>query len=352
MLDLLLSQIIFFPAALLCFLPMRNKLRFSPLKTTWIVGLSLSAATLFFSWLGARVAFIGSTNEDILLLILFPLFFVAYQLCVKAPARQTLAVFLAVVSLLSILTRITSRLYHVLTGSNPIGTRYETVLITISILASILLTHMFAKYGSLLIDRLDVPNVWYATIVFSATVFAFSMLLKPILEDPTIGKASSVFALLSQIVLLLFWFAMCVMFYFAVKDLMSLPEDHPCFSIIHIQNNRCYFRVFFSKCFYEIVFSGEDMGGCYQHQKNLSCCVSGSYQNVTQEAVSGIFIVGLHLERFHQAGYGIHNSVCDLVFDQAMIHPNHPVGISFINPGKTVSFFVTRHNTVNFIAIV
>lgn len=221
MLHLLSSQIVFFPAALLCFLPMQNKLRFSRFKTTWIVSLSLIAAILFCSWLGYRFSLIGNTNEDILLMLLFPLFFVAYILCVKAPLRQSLAVFSAVVSLLSILTRITSHLYNVLTGSYPIGTQYEIVLIAVSILVTGLLSHIFAKYGSYLIDRLDVSGIWYATIVFSTTVFAFSMLLKPILEDPTIGKASSIYALLSQIVLLLFWFAMSVMFYLAIKELLK-----------------------------------------------------------------------------------------------------------------------------------
>lgn len=221
MLDLLLSQLVFFPAALLCFLPMKNKLRFTRLKTALIVGLSLSAAIPFFSWLGYRFDLIKNTSEDVLMLILFPLFFAAYLLCVKAPVRQSLTVFFAVVSLLSILTRITSRLYHVMTGSYPVGTRYEIVLITICILTAILLTHMFLEYGSYLIDRLDVSSVWYATIVFSVTLFVFSMLLKPILEDPTTGKTSRIYALLSQIVLLLFWLAMVAMFYFAVKGLLK-----------------------------------------------------------------------------------------------------------------------------------
>ena len=223
MLNLFLSQIVFFPAALLCFLPMRNKLRFSRLKTACIVVPTLLAAVTLFSWLG-EFTLIRNIHEDILLVILFPLFLIAYYLCVKAPINQILSVFFAVVSLFSILTRITSRLYNVLTDSSPVGNRYQIVLIAVSFAAVAVLGYMFSKYGSFLIDRVDVPSVWYATIVFSTTVFVFSMLIKPIVEDPDIGKASKIYALLSQIVLLLFWLTMSVLFYLAVSELLRVKR--------------------------------------------------------------------------------------------------------------------------------
>ncbi len=221
MLELWLSQVVFFPAALLCFLPMKNKLRFSRRRTALIVLVTLIVATAFFAWIGNRFNLMETVGEDALALMLFPMFFVAFHCFVKAPLSQTLAVFFAVVSMLSILTRITSRLYHVLTGSHPVGTQYVSVSIAVIVAASVVLWHMFSEYGSFLIDRMEVTSVWRTTIVFTVTLFTFSMLLKPIVEDPNIDRKLSINALLSQAVLLAFWFAMCVAFYFSIKELMK-----------------------------------------------------------------------------------------------------------------------------------
>ena len=64
-----------------------------------------------------------------------------------------------------------------------------------------------------------------------------------------------------------------------------------------------------SKGFHKIILSGENVVGRYQDHQDLAGCMSGPYQDVSQKSIAGIFIIGFHLKRFHQAGDGIHNLI-------------------------------------------
>ncbi|MBQ4396289.1 MAG: sensor histidine kinase [Clostridia bacterium] len=218
-----LSYLVFFPAAVLCFLPMAHQLRYSRLRTLLMgVGL-ITAASAVGVWLTRWL----NTDDNDLLLPLLMFFFVLYHHSLKVHISKSLAVFCACTAFLSILSNgaICFDAYlDILPTVNTDSWDGRLFQISVGWAAVLLLARPYIKYGSMLIDRTEQPRIWYATILFSATVFAVNMLLLPVeyavIEQPELR----IYMVLVLIALLILWLLMQDIFFLIVSGILNAAE--------------------------------------------------------------------------------------------------------------------------------
>ena len=217
MIKIMLAQMFIFPAALLCYLPMKNRLRFGWRPTAAIVASALLTADVFAAWLRNRFVF----NPNLLLLLLIPLFLVMYHFTLRVRFCQSLAVFSSVASLYMIITNCVFSLTFVLAGYLSSRLEYQIMMCLVCLPVSALLFYPAAKYGSFVVENLSYANVWHTAVVLSACIFANGILIKPVVKAPEKAEALDLSTFASQLVLLAFWLLLHVLFYFCVKALME-----------------------------------------------------------------------------------------------------------------------------------
>ena len=83
---------------------------------------------------------------------------------------------------------------------------------------------------------------------------------------------------------------------FTVQYSFFFAKNHTCLLIIDIQNNRRNLRMKFTKCFYKIVFGWQNRGAKYKNHHHLSTVITGAYQHMAKQSVSGVLIIGLYLK--------------------------------------------------------
>ena len=223
MLIILLSNLVYFPAAALCFFPMKNQMRLSRLKTVLLIVLVLSIIILAAVWLEYRFGL----GENDLILPVFALLFLTYHRVLKVHISKALAVFCVAIAILSILSNLSFCFGALLRQQSRAGTySLASVLFQLgfSTLAALLLARPFTKYGSVLVDRVDMPRVWYLTIPFSASMFGLNMLLLPVLDAIYDDRRLVTYAFLGLLLLLLLWLLMHLIFYAAVHTLLTSAE--------------------------------------------------------------------------------------------------------------------------------
>lgn len=171
----LLSYMAFIPAAVLCFFPMRNQLKFS-LKTIMGTMLLLFVITLpVAAYLTCRF----SLAENALTLPLLILYFLAYHLTSEAHISKSLSVFCFSCAMMSFVSNFANGFHATFSTSNIHLVNIESSLFQfgISTTATFFLAYPLLTYGSRLIDIFDIYHVWYSTITISAIFLCYNLLI-------------------------------------------------------------------------------------------------------------------------------------------------------------------------------
>ena len=64
---------------------------------------------------------------------------------------------------------------------------------------------------------------------------------------------------------------------FPIQNDFALTEDHRSLFVVHIQQDRRNFRMFFPESLHEIILSGKDRRGEDQHDHDLPCDMGRPY---------------------------------------------------------------------------
>ncbi len=179
MLKILLANLICLPAAALCYLPVRDRLKNKSMRTFAAILAGLFAMIGIMSYLTWKY----QLRSNDLLPAVFPLCFLIYHFSLKLPLRKTLGVFSVVVALLSILTNYAACFDAFINPSSGLGTytlQFSLFQLGITVLAAYLLGSPFIKYGKFLVDQQISPLVWYALILFSAVTACSNIALYPL----------------------------------------------------------------------------------------------------------------------------------------------------------------------------
>ena len=127
--------------------------------------------------------------------------------------------------------------------------------------------------------------------------------------------------------------------------MLLVPQYHAGISIIDIDDHGGDLRVQFQQCLHKIILRGQDRGSQHQYHHDLAGDMSGADQNMAQQSVSSILIVGTDMKRFQQSPDRDNDLIRFGILDQAAVHGNDPVALLFINAGDGVMITVfTKHS--------
>lgn len=172
------SYLVFLPACILCYLPMRHQLRKSA-RFIVISFLVYSAAVVLpAEYLQIRL----DANPNIFFFGLLLAAALYYVWSVKVPVCKSLAVIMNVTALLSILSNFAglydARLHPELGFSNS-SMDFILFQSAAGFVALLLLAYPCAKLGAKMVDTIHVNQAWYMTIPFSAVLLAMNLVIRP-----------------------------------------------------------------------------------------------------------------------------------------------------------------------------
>ena len=148
------------PAAAICFLPVKNQLKYSAKTTFGIAAGGIASLSLagVFSTLSLGV------NADLVFFAAIIMCFVFYHRMVKCGLGEKLAIFLLAIALSSFMSD-----YAIAVDAwvHPMENRSDScvtatgVQLIFSVSLTLLLAHLLLKYGCRLVDQLFNARVWY-----------------------------------------------------------------------------------------------------------------------------------------------------------------------------------------------
>ena len=220
MIPALLSFMMVVPAQALCLLPMCHQFR-RGWKRTILIMAALNAVSLP---LAAFVTWHFSLDINYVLLPLLLVFFGFYQFCLKCPVSKSLSTFLSVCALMAILCNLTCAIEASMDpsiGADTLSVRSALLQLGVNALAAGILAFPFLKYGSKLMDQLNLQKIWYMTIPFSAVLIICNLFIRPLKYETLFVNnvfRSFMFSIFSFLTL---WNLLCVIYYQIVIGVMN-----------------------------------------------------------------------------------------------------------------------------------
>ena len=175
----LLEYLVLIPSAILCYLPMKRQIR-DPLHLLLLRGVPVF---VILSLLGALAESYFSLDANS---ILFPVLmgcFAFYAHSIKSTISKAVVIFVDVMALMSILANFAAcfdAARHPELGINSASMDYTLFLLTLSTIVAIPIGFFFGKYGSLLVERLHLANVWLMTLPFSGAILMINLFMRPL----------------------------------------------------------------------------------------------------------------------------------------------------------------------------
>lgn len=179
MLRTILPYLVIYPAALLCFSPLKGHLKHSPERTAPAI---LALVTGVCLLCGSLELHFPLTNDNLLLPLVFLVCFWGLYACAALPVPQLLAIFSTITVLFAILSNLAGCFAAAIElrwhpGWAPL---FPLIQLGLGFLAVLLLWYPLSHYTSQLILLPVRPLVWYTSVAFSAVVLGVNLLLMPL----------------------------------------------------------------------------------------------------------------------------------------------------------------------------
>ena len=233
----LLQFLILYPAAILCFLPMKNQLAQNKMK---VLILTFCVLTIYIP-IGAWLVNYTSISSN---LVLFPsliLFFATYCKMVKSNFGECLAIFLQSVTLLSYPA---DYALGVDAAIHPDETLFDVCLdcsVTqlIFSLIFVLVFGIFSRhFQSVLIDNLKGSRVWYVFLPVPLIFLLLNILIQPH-QYATLYTGRLFFLYIMFLSLSLFLFVLTyIIFYFIANELLVHYETQERIRLLEMQEHQ------------------------------------------------------------------------------------------------------------------
>lgn len=219
----LFSNCVNIPAALLCYLPMRNQLRFGTKKTALGMGILLGVSVP----LVAHLSVVFSAGYNTLLIPAALIFLFIYHFTLKTPFCQTLAVFVLVCALWSFNANFSNAFdafRHPTATIDEFSLEAGLFQLSLSVVFTLALILPLARYGSWLIDNFRIRKVWSIATAVSAIFLAFNILIVPQrYETLHVNHMARVFFTVVPMMLVLLCL-LCWIFYSIVRGMVEMAD--------------------------------------------------------------------------------------------------------------------------------
>ncbi len=204
------------PAAVFCYLPMKNQLKYSSRKLLLLDAVVFLLYTPAASWL----VYYFNLEVNTVLLPSLVLFFILYYKTVKTDLARTLTVYLSACTLMTfpgIAAFIFDAWLHPESGALSFSLEAGCYQFVLSCVLVLLLAFPLRRYGSWMMDVLDFPKVWYTTLVLPVTLLSFNLMTTPYSYSTLhTGRILHLFSLLELLLLCLLMFLYVLFYHIAV----------------------------------------------------------------------------------------------------------------------------------------
>ena len=216
-----ISTLIIIPAAFMCYLPMRNQLRFSR-------GRIIRDCLILFVFAAAGIFAIevlsNNTDNTLTLVPFLVLFCIYYIYSTKASLSQNLAVFAAVCAMMAMASEVTYIIYRGLYGSEAMADNdmiSNIMQVGFALLMAVVFYRPLKRDCSFMVDNLRTDWIWLTSIPVSLGVFVMLVITVPLIfrqdDDPVIYFSVVGIA----VVIILLYCYMAYRFLDVAKTLMS-----------------------------------------------------------------------------------------------------------------------------------
>lgn len=208
--------LVFIPAAVICYLPMKNQLKISGVK----IFLCILAAFCVFIPLITWLCFLLDHNVNTLLLPILGIFFIIYQFTVKTDFFRSFAIFTfsCVISAFPANFAYTFDAWLHPDGTSA-GFSWQAGLFQLALttVLTLLLSVPLRKYGSRLIDMINIPSVWISVISVSSIFLLLSIAIIPHNYSTLyVGRCFPIYIILLIVMLILLLFLYITLYCIAV----------------------------------------------------------------------------------------------------------------------------------------
>lgn len=180
-LSMLLQFLILVPGALSCYLPVKNRMRFSEGKT---IALCCSAAVLF-AFAGASAVTAWGINPNAIAIPMMTVSFFLYRWTVKLDFPRSLAIYIGVCAIETFPVQFgtIADIYFFKSESEDLTIPGAVVLLGCSCIMLAAFVRPARERFSKAVEELDVPRLWHSTTIISAIFLVFNILASPASYD-------------------------------------------------------------------------------------------------------------------------------------------------------------------------
>ena len=170
---------ILIPAAILCYLPMKNQLRYGVSKTLRFASPVLLVFLLLLSWLTCYF----DTSPNTFYFVFFVLFFICYHKSLTVPVAKSLTTFVYVCALMSLFANYAIMFdawLHPDSGADTFSLESGLFQLGLGLVVAAISYFPVTRFGTVLIDSLNLPIVWYITLILSGIFLAINVIIRPL----------------------------------------------------------------------------------------------------------------------------------------------------------------------------
>ena len=225
------------PAVLLCYLPMKNRLKYGRKKTLIGMGLILCVVVPILALIDSS----RSVGYNMMLMPAVLVFLFIYQKTLNAPFCQSLAVLVLVCAFLSFnsnFSNVYDAFIHPTATIDDYSLQAAIFQFGFSIVFTAVLFWPLSKYGSWLIDHFTISKVWYIATAVSAVFLIFNILIVPKrYETLHVNNMARVFFTVVPMMLILL-ILLCWIFYSIVRSMVDMAETRERNRMLEIEESQ------------------------------------------------------------------------------------------------------------------
>lgn len=233
----LVSYLPLIPSAILCFAPMKNRLRFKMLHIMISVICFFAVVLPILSYVETRY----SLAYNSLMLPLLVLCFISYCMMLNTHISQSLSIYLLVMALMAFMSNFSNAFdafMHPESDLDHFSLEAAVFQIFISVLLACILYYPFSRYGSYLIDNLNQKSIWYIFSVISG-IFIIYNINNVVHYYSTMHTNHVARAYMTNMILLFLMVLMLnVIFYFIVNSLIESVRANERIRILQMQEKQ------------------------------------------------------------------------------------------------------------------
>lgn len=216
----LITWYLIFPSAVLCYAVMKSQIRYNVKKTMIVVIITYVTTSLIVALLKS---FFDIPRNALIPVIIIPSF-IMYVKTITAPIYKTLSVAVLVFAFMTFFVNIANGFdaaIHPHATLNEFSLEAAVFQAVIATVFTILIYRPVSRKASLIIDGLDMPRIYYASVPVWGIFLAFNLLISP-------RKYETLHVNMMQIAywgtLILFFTLLCllcILFYYIVSEMME-----------------------------------------------------------------------------------------------------------------------------------